>query len=163
MGVLERISQFLNRILVWMGGVFLVAMVILTCADVVLRIVWVPIRGSVELVALFGSIVTAFALGYTQMRRGHVSVDVLITLFSKKTKRVLNIINGTICMIFFAIAAWRITIWATVLWKTGELTETLRIIYYPFAYGVGLACAVLSLVFLTDLLKALFPEKEDEK
>jgi hypothetical protein len=31
----------------------------------------------------------------------------------------------------------------------------LQIIYYPFAYGVALGCAVLSLVFLIDFLKLL--------
>ena len=43
---------------------------------------------------------------------------------------------------------------------TGEVTETLRIIYYPFTYAVALGCFVLALVMLTDLLKSLIPKKE---
>jgi TRAP-type C4-dicarboxylate transport system permease small subunit len=163
MEVLERITKFLNRVLMVIAGLFLVAMVGLTCADIFCRLFWVPILGSVELVALFGSVVTAFALGYTQMRRGHIWVDVLINFFPEKVKRVLNIINCLVCMAFFALVAWRITVWSTTLVETGELTETLRVIYYPFSYAVALGCAVLALVFLTDGLKSLIFPKENEK
>ncbi len=163
MEILERITKFLNQVLLVLAGVFLVAMVSLTCADIISRLLWVPILGSVELVALFGSVVTAFALGYTQLRRGHISVDVLISLFPNRVKRILNIINSLVCMGFFAIVAWRITVWSTTLVSTGELTETLTVIYYPFSYAVALGCAVLSLVFLTDCLKSMISPKENEK
>jgi hypothetical protein len=66
-------------------------------------------------------------------------------------------------MIFFAIVAWQIAKYGTILLRTGEVTETLRIVYYPFAYGVALGCASLSLVFLSDFLKSALPETEGEK
>jgi hypothetical protein len=66
-------------------------------------------------------------------------------------------------MVFFAIVSWQIAKYATTLVKTGEITETLRIVYYPFTYGVALGCAVLSLVFLSDLLGSLFRKAGDEK
>jgi TRAP-type C4-dicarboxylate transport system permease small subunit len=160
MDFLDRVSRFLNRAMVWVAGFFMIAMVVLTCSDVFLRLVWVPIRGSVELVAYFSAIVTAFALGFTQMRKGHTSVDVVVNLFSDRVKRVLGSVNSLICMAFFAIAAWRIAKWSTTIWNAGEVSETLRIIFYPFSYGVALGCAVLSLVFLTELLRSLRPQKE---
>ncbi len=163
MDFLDRISRFLNRILIWIAGLSMVTMVLLTCSDVLLRLVWVPIRGSVELVGYFSAIVTAFALGYTQMRRGHTSVDVVVNLFPDKVKRALSGINSLICMAFFALAAWQIAKWSTTIWETGEVSETLRVIFYPFSYGVALGCAVLSLVFLTELVKSLRPQKEGEK
>ena len=163
MEMLERFTKFLNQVLLVIAGVFLVAMVGLTCADILCRLVWVPILGTVELVALFGSVVTAFALGYTQLRRGHIWVDVLIGFFPEGVKRIINITNSLICMVFFAIVAWRIMVWSGTLLRTGELTETLRIIYYPFSYGAALGCAVLSLVFLTEGLKSVVSRKEGEK
>jgi TRAP-type C4-dicarboxylate transport system permease small subunit len=102
-----------------------------------------------------GAIVTAFALGYTQLKRTHVAVDILVLRFSKRTQSVLNGINALICMVFFAVVAWQIAKYGATLWRTGEVTETLRIVYYPFTYGVALGCAVLSLVFLTDFLKCV--------
>lgn len=162
MEVLDRVSDFLNRLLTWIGGFFLVGMIVLTCSNILFRLVWVPIRGTFELMGFFGAIVTAFALGYTQKRRGHIAVDVLINTFSKKTRKVINIINHTICFSFFSVAAWQIAIKATNLLNTGEVTETLRIIYYPFTYGVAFGCAILSLVLFVDLIRSVIPKKEDK-
>ena len=163
MVVLDKVSRFLNQVLIWIAGCFLVIMIILTCANIFLRLIWVPVRGTFELMGYFGAIVTAFSLGYTQIRRGHIAVDILVAGFSEKTQRILNGINCFICMIFFAIVAWQIGKYATTLWKTGEVTETLHIIYYPFTYCVALGCAIISLVFLTDFLKSVLQKKEGEK
>ena len=159
MNLLNKISRFLNRTLVWMAGMFLVAMVLLTCSNIFLRLVWTPVRGTFELMGFFGAIVVAFSLGYTQIKRGHVAVDILVTQFSKKTRRILDSINYFICMIFFAATAWQIAKWGTNLRQTGEVTETLRIIFYPFTYGVAFGCIVLALVLLIDLLNLFVEEK----
>jgi TRAP-type C4-dicarboxylate transport system permease small subunit len=163
MRVLDKITQMLNNILVWIACCFLGTMIILTCANIFLRLVWLPVRGTFELMGYFGAIITAFALGYTQLAKGHIAVDVVVIGFSKKTQRFLNALNCLICVIFFALVTWQIASYATTLRETGELTETLHIIYYPFTYGVAFGCAVLSLVFLTELLKSLIPKEEDEK
>jgi TRAP-type C4-dicarboxylate transport system permease small subunit len=162
MRTLERVTQFLNQLLIRVAGCILGMMILLTCANIFLRIVWVPIKGTFELMGYCGAVIMAFALGYTQIGRGHIAVDVLVLRFSHRTRRILMGINAFICTIFFAIVTWQIAKYATTLWKTGELTETLRIIYYPFVYSVALGCATLSLVFLTDLLRSFF-QKEDEQ
>ena len=161
MEFLDKISRLLNQVLIGVAGSFLIAMILLACANIFLRLVWVPIRGTFELMGYFGAIVTAFALGYTQIRRGHIAVDILVRLFSRRTRRILNGLNCFICMIFFALVSKQIAEYATTLRETGEVTETLHIIYHPFTYGVALGCAILSLVFLTDFLKAVFKKQED--
>ncbi len=163
MGFLESFCKLVNQILIWIAGFFLVAMTLLTCANIFLRMISGPIRGTYELMGYFGAIVTAFALGYTQIRKGHISVDILVLGFSAKTQRVLHGINNLVCMIFFSVAAWQIAKYANILRETGEVTETLLIIYYPFTYGASIGCAALSLVFLTELLKALFKPREEEQ
>ena len=163
MTVLDKLNQYLNRMLVFIGGVFLVSMVVLTCANIIFRLTWVPIRGTYELMGFFGALVTAFALGHTQLKKGHIAVDVLINTFSQKTKRILNAVNSAICLIFFGIAAWQIAVKATTLMNTGEITETLRIIYYPFTYAVAFGCLVLVLVLLTDLISVFMSPKEDRR
>lgn len=163
MRILDSVTRFLTQLLTWLAGVFLVGMILLTCANISCRLFWVPIRGTFELMGFFGAIVATFSLGYTQIRRGHVAVDVLVNTFSEKPRAVLNMINDAICLVFFIIAAWQITEKATTLMRTGEVTETLRIIYYPFTYAVAFGCLVLSLVFLTELLRAIFPEEKGGK
>jgi TRAP-type C4-dicarboxylate transport system permease small subunit len=159
-GYLEKVSILLHRLFLLVGGIALAGMIFLTCANIFLRAIWAPVKGTYELMGFFGAIVTAFALGYTQVKRGHVGIDLVVNQFSPRTRKILNGINYFICMIFFALASWQIAKWATTLWETGEITETLRIIYFPFTYGVALGCAVLSLVLLTDLLKLFVQDKD---
>jgi TRAP-type C4-dicarboxylate transport system permease small subunit len=157
--LLEKISGLLNKLLTLLGGIFLVGMIVLTCANILSRLVWVPITGTFEMMGFFGAIVTAFALGYTQVKKGHIAVDVLVNRFSDKTKKVLSLINNTICGLFFLIAAWQIAVKATTLMKTGEVTETLQVIYYPFTYAVAFGCLVLSLTQITEIIRVCMPEE----
>jgi len=161
MSFLNKFALTLNRLLMAIGCGLLMVMIFLTCANIFLRAIWVPIPGTYELMGYFGAVLTAFALGYTQIRRGHIAVDLVVMGFSPRIQKILEGINAFICMAFFGLVAWRITRFGTTLWQTGEVTETLRIVYYPFVYGVALGCATLSLIFLTNLIESLIPAKEE--
>ncbi len=160
--ILTKITETLNRMLTFLAGFILIVMVLLTCANIVFRLFWVPISGTYELMGFSGAMLTAFALAYTQVKKGHIAVDVLVNVFQPKTRWVLAAVNNGMCFVFFILAAWQLTIKANTLRTTGEVTETLRIIYYPFTYMVALGCAVLALVLLTDFLRQLIPMKESE-
>jgi uncharacterized membrane protein len=64
-------------------------------------------------------------------------------------------------MIFSILAAWQIGKLAHNLMATGEVSETLRIFYYPFAYGVAVGFVLLVFVFFVELLKAFQPTDEE--
>ena len=155
MVVLEKISNLLNQALLWIAGLFLVAMITITGANIVIRLFWLPIRGTFELMGYFGAVVTAFALGYTQTKRGHIAVDIVVLRFSEKTQRILQAVNHLVCAVFFIIVTGQVFKYATTLRETGEVTETLQIIYYPFTYAVALGCLILAFTFLVDFLKSL--------
>jgi TRAP-type C4-dicarboxylate transport system permease small subunit len=65
-------------------------------------------------------------------------------------------------MIFFALVAWQVFVFATTIWKRSETSETLRIIYYPFVYAVAFCCALLALVLFIDFVKLLALEKGEK-
>lgn len=153
MEMLEKLTLKLNRILITIAGCFLIGMILLTCANIFLRIVWVPVRGTFELMGFFGAVVAAFALGFTQLSRGHIAVDILFRSFSGRTVRILTGLNNLICGLFFTVVAWQLAEKGNILRETGEVTETLRMIYYPFTYGVAVGCGFLSLVFVRDLIR----------
>lgn len=162
MDALDKIVRVLNQVLMGIAGIILGAMITLTCANIFLRIVWVPVKGTFELMGYGSAVIMAFALGMTQTKRGHIAVDILVQRFPKSTQRILRGINCITCTLFFALVSWQITKYATTLLKTGEVTETLRIIYYPFTYGVALGCATLSLVFFTEFIQSFFRKAEDK-
>ncbi len=161
MQVLQRFTERLTTFLIWIAGFFLGVMVLLTCANIFFRFVWVPVKGSVELVGYFGAVTTAFALGYTLLEKGHTAVDLFTLKYSKRTQRIIGAINSLICMIFFGIVFYQIVNYATILFRTGQVSETLQIIYYPFTYAVAFGFAVLVLALLTEFLKNFLEEEDD--
>jgi TRAP-type C4-dicarboxylate transport system permease small subunit len=160
MELLSRINKYVNMALTLTGGAFLVGMILLTCANIFIRQIFVPIPGTFELMGYAGAVVTAFALGYTQFTNGHISVDVLVNAYPKPLKRLVTVVNTGVCGVFFGLAAWHVMQKALTLMRVGELSETLRIIYYPFTLAVAFGCLILCLALFTDFLKALFSPKE---
>ena len=159
MRIVEKISRGLSVFFLWSAGIFMVAMILLTCANILSRLVCVPIKGTFELMGFFGAVATAFALGYTQVKKAHIAVDILVNRFPSKIRTLLDGINYFICSLFFGVAGWQLARWAGTIRETGEVTETLRIVYYPFTYGVALGCILLALVLFVDFLN-LFSEKD---
>ena len=161
-GCLERMSRILNSLLIAIAGFFLVAMMSLACANVALRSFGIPIKGTFELMGLFGAVIAAFALAKTQIQRQHIAVDVLIRVFPSKVKRILCVIKYLIGTTFFVLAAWQTGRLGTNLWEVHELSETLRMVYFPFVYAVSLGCVMIALVLLIELLKVLNGEGEKD-
>jgi len=146
--------------MVILGGVAVLALMVLATGNVTLRIFQAPFRGTYEIVGFLGAIVIAFALGYTQQKKNHIVVDILTERFSKQTNRILDAINYFVTMIFFAIIAWQIAVWGNKLVAGGEVSETLKIIFYPFVYAVALGFAVFSFTLLVDFLQTIINRKE---
>lgn len=160
MGSLEKLSAFLNKILMIVGSVAVLALMSLATVNVCLRFFFsAPYRGAYELVGFFGAIVIAFALGYTQKKKGHIVVDILTEKFPKRVNRVLDGVNYFVTTIFFGVVSWQVFVWGMKISKSGEVSETLKIIFHPFVYAVGLGFAVFSLTLMIDFLKSFTAEE----
>lgn len=155
LAVLDRVSTLLSRWFSWIGGIALVALTGIACANMLMRPLGTPITGAYELVGFFGALVVALSLGYAQITRSHISVDILAARYSKKTIRVMNVISSLISTLFFVLVGWQTAVYASTIWKRGETSETLRMVYHPFVYVVALCCLLLALVLFVDFLKSL--------
>lgn len=160
--ILDNIDFVLRKILVSIAAAFLLAMLLLTCANIVMRKFGVPIPGTFELTGLFGAIVGTAALGYTQKKKENIAVDIVVNHFPKKLKLIAAIINDTACAAFSSLAAWQITKIGLRHIASGEVTETLRIIAYPFIFMTAAGFAALGFVFIIDLLKNFAPKGEQQ-
>ncbi|HEX7523939.1 MAG TPA: TRAP transporter small permease [Candidatus Deferrimicrobium sp.] len=157
---LERVSELLRRVLMIAAGVSLLALTLLATMNVALRIFQVPVGGTYEVVSFLGAIVTAGALGYTQKRKDHIVVDILSDKFPAKVKRVLDQVSYALLLVFFSIVSWQTFVYARRLMQTGEMSETLRIAYYPFVFLVSLGFAALALTVFLDLIETVWTREE---
>ncbi len=157
---LERFSDLLRRGLMIAGGVSLLALTLLATMNVALRILQVPMSGTYEVVSFLGAIVTAGALGYTQKRKDHIVVDILSGTFPAKVQRALDRVSYAIILVFFSVVSWQTFVYGKRLLRTGELSETLKIAYYPFVFLVSIGFAVLALTIFLDLIESVWAREE---
>ena len=161
MNTLERVNVFLNRILMILGSVAVLALMSLATVNVILRFFFsAPYRGAYEVVGFLGAIVIAFALGFTQKKKNHIVVDILTERFPKRVNRVLDGINYFVTTIFFGIVSWQVFVWGMKISRSGEVSETIKIIFHPFIYCVVFGFAVFSLTLMIDFLKNLQAKEE---
>ncbi|MHB9061666.1 MAG: TRAP transporter small permease, partial [Desulfobacteria bacterium] len=106
------------------------------------------------------AIVTAGALGYTQKRKDHIVVDILSDTFPAPVKRILDRVSWIMILVFFSIVSWQTFVYGKRLMLTGELSETLKIAYYPFVFLVGIGFAVLALTSFLDLVESVWTREE---
>ena len=150
----DRFNSLLNRGLAIVAGTSLVAMVLVTVGEMVLRMFGKPMAGTVETIGWLSATTTAFALGYTQIHQGHVSID----LFTRRLGPLWQVaVSGLVYLastMLFVIVTWNVFRHAGVLRETGSLSETMKVIVYPWVYLVSLGCAGLTLALIGDLLKS---------
>ncbi len=143
------ISRFLNAI----AGIALAFLMCLTICDVILRFFKRPIVGAYELVGFSGAVVIGFSTPLTSWIRQHIFVDFLILKFSQKARNVFNIATRCLVIALFLLVGWNMFKYAGDLRRTGEVSLTLQMPFYPIAYGVGICFFVLCLVFVCDIIK----------
>lgn len=160
MKFLEKIENFLNWIFMLIGGLAVLALMILATGNVVLRIFHAPFRGTYEIVGFLGAVVIGCALGYTQKRKDHIVVDILTEKFPKKVNRLLDAVNYLITTIFFAIVSWQTYVYGMRIWSSGELSETLKLPFHPFVLTVAFSFALLTLVLIMDFFRTIMDRKE---
>jgi TRAP-type C4-dicarboxylate transport system permease small subunit len=146
---IKGISRFLNAI----AGISLTFLMLLTITDVILRGFRSPVPGTYEVVAFAGAVVIGFSMPLTSWLRGHIFVDFFILKFSQKGRDIFNIATRCLVIVLFFLIGWNMIKYAMDLQKSGEVSPTLQMPFYPVAYGVGVCCFVQCLVLVCDIVK----------
>jgi TRAP-type C4-dicarboxylate transport system permease small subunit len=158
-GFLDKVrglSRFLNVI----AGISLTFLMFLTVMDVILRSLRRPIVGTYELVAFSGAVVIGFAVPLTSWVRGHIFVDFFILRFSQRVRNIFNLTTRCLVIVLFFLIGWNMIKYGMDLQRSGEVSLTLQMPFYPVAYGVGVCCFVQCLVMICDILKIVGGEYE---
>ncbi len=96
-----------------LGGLLLVAIVLLTGTSVVLDLLYAaPIPGDFELVEM-GCAVAAFSfLPYCQLQRGHINVDLFTARAPHWFKRSMSALSSALLLLLALLLLWRMSLGA---------------------------------------------------
>ncbi|MDI6755866.1 MAG: TRAP transporter small permease [Thermodesulfobacteriota bacterium] len=156
LGIIFRLSKWANVT----AGVTLTFMMLLTVTDVILRSMGNPIVGTFEIVAFAGAVVIGFSLPFTSWVRGHIYVDFFVQKFSPPIRKLFHAATRVLGIGLFWMIGWNLMIMGTDLLKSGEVSPTLQMPFYPIVYGIGICCFVQTLVLLADIVKVFRDQYE---
>ncbi len=152
---LDRFINLLSYRFNWIAAGAIVAMMLLTSTDVILRLFRHPIPGTYEIVGLLGAVVIAFSLAYTSIEKGHIAVEFLVQKFPRNVQLFITAINDLLSTFLFGLIAWQSILYASDLKQSGEVSLTLQAPIYPFIYGIAAGCGLLCFVLILEFLKSL--------
>ena len=135
------------------AGITLAFMMLVTFTDVVMRIFGRPIVGTMEIISFCGAVVIGFAIPYSSWMEVHVYVDLLTQKLTPRSRAILKTFTKSVGSLFFLFVAFNFVRYGMTLMRTGEVSPSFKIPYYPITFGLAVSCFLESLTLFCDLVK----------
>jgi TRAP-type C4-dicarboxylate transport system permease small subunit len=147
---LERVTSFLGTV----GTGCILALMILTTADVVLRyILGIPLKGAYEISEILMLSSVFLGMAYTQLFHEHINADFLVSRLSKHTNLVTETVLLLPALLIYGLLAWQGAIFFMDSLRTGEYRwGLLRIPLWPARLMVPLGASFLCLRFIGEMV-----------
>jgi TRAP-type C4-dicarboxylate transport system permease small subunit len=154
----SKIIDSVAHVMTWIGVGIIMSMMVLTCADVLLRYLGHPIRGAYDITCVLGSATFALPIAYSCTKGYQVACD---SIFRRAPRTVRAVIDSIVCLFSIgttALIAWRLSALAHDLYSKGRGTDTILIPLAPFVYTAALGFFVYCLTLLAEHFQALKKE-----
>ena len=157
---IERYNRRLSDWFEWLAFLALFVMMAITCVDVVgAKVFRWPLPGSIESVQLAQTVAIAFGTSMALIFGRHIQVEFFVKLLPRRLAAVIISVILLLGLGLFIVLVWRLAALGYLLQTSGDYSATIHIPYYPFAYGIALACIPVCVVFLLEFLKSLKKRK----
>lgn len=153
MGDLARPVRKLASVMNGIAACSIAAMTLLICTDVILRLFGRPILGAYDIVTLLLATASGFALAETSIKRGHVAVELLVTMLSSRLKLILYLVTQVLSIALFVVIAYESVRLGRSLWEAGEVSMTVKIPFFPVLFGISLCAFMVCVVLLIALVR----------
>ena len=147
--VLEPCYQALRwvvRALAVVSGASLMAMVLVTTADVILRKFNLSMTGAYDLVKIAAAVTVAAALPYTTAIKGHVAIEYFFHKLGRRGRAAVVALMRLGGMTLFSLLAWGCVDYGNSLRLKGEVSTTLQLPIFWVPYVLALSCALVVLI-----------------
>jgi TRAP-type C4-dicarboxylate transport system permease small subunit len=156
MRVMSRWADRLGVWWEWAGVAGVVVMVAVTCLDVLgAKLFLMPVPGATEIISLAQVTTMAFAVAATQRHRGHISVEMFVTGMNPRLRSLTRAFTAFLGLTLFSVLVVEAVRLGNEYLRAGEVTATVRIPFYPFAYLFGMALVPMAMMLLVDLVGAV--------
>ena len=122
-GGIKAASNTLHRI----GNIVLMIVMLLTAADVILRLFARPILGAFDITEYLMAILVSFSLAYCSLNKGHVSVDFIMRLLNVRVQEVIDIFTTFASFVLLVFISWQTILQMFAQYTTGVTSSVLPI------------------------------------
>lgn len=150
------VYKFLNSLtsaLKGLSAACLTAMMALTVADIIGRVIGRPLLGAVEITGFLATLLLAFVMPYGHREKVHIGVDILTRKLRGATAAAVEAATGAVSTVLFGFLARQSYLYAQTLQQSGERSMTLQWPTHVFVYALAVSFAVLTLVQLADVVR----------
>jgi TRAP-type C4-dicarboxylate transport system permease small subunit len=146
---MRKIIHVWNRIGIWISGITLFLMMVLTATDVFARYVLNhALTGTNDLMELMMVIIIFLALSDTASAEGHIVVEVVTSQLSLPKRLILKCTTFFASGIVAAAMAWRLGANGLYTFKHVEITPVLEISKAPFISLSAIGCGMLAIALI---------------
>jgi TRAP-type C4-dicarboxylate transport system permease small subunit len=151
---MEVLTNLLRRLVVVLAGVAglsLMAMVLVTTVDVILRKFGHPLLGAYDMAKIAAALTIACGLPYTTAIKGHVAVEFFQHKLGRRGRVMADTGIRVVILGLFGVFTWQLIRYGTRLWRSGEVSMTMQLPVFWVPYVMAFSCAVVVLVTLYHL------------
>lgn len=151
------VVKYINQGLGALAIIFILLMIVSTVADVTGRYLFnSPIMGTVELNRTLLVFTVFFTLGYTQLKKQHIRVEMILDRFPPIPRIVIDGLWVLMAMVFMGLVTYGSSIVAYKATLTGEYeTGIINFPMWPGRIGLALGCLALTLQYLTEVIQTI--------
>lgn len=142
----HRGLRTLVKALAVVAGVSLMLMVLVTSAEVVLRIFRLSLTGAYDIVKIAAAITIAAALPYTTAIKGHVAIEYFFHKLGRRGRMVVDALMRLCGMALFTLLAWGCVDYGNSLRAKGEVSMTLQLPIFWVPYVLAFSCGLVVLI-----------------
>lgn len=133
------------------AAVGIVTMMLVTCAEVILRIFRVPLTGVIDLVCVAAAVTAAAAIPYTTACKGHVAIEYFFQKLSRPGRIIVDTFVRICVVLLFGFLTVECVSYGMSLKARGQVTPTLQMPDFWVPYVLAASCAVVCLVTVYHL------------
>lgn len=154
--IIRRGLHALIRVVLWVAELALGLAALTVIINVFGRYVFkTPLKGAVEIVQLLLVIIVYFSVAYTEVRKGHVTMDEVVGHFPRWIKLILTSIMYFAAGVFILIMGWQS--WILAVEHTQPVLRVTDVLHLPIAPVVFVMAIGMVLFGLELLLNAFSP------
>lgn len=148
----EPVTRIANKV----GGIILFLMIVVTFVDVFARYVFsAPLPGRTEATEIGMVILVYFAVAYTYLQGGHVSIDMVVNYLPKTGKKIAIAVSSLLAIGVLLLVSWQSIEYALRVRATGLVAPVLGIPIFPWVFFVSAGCMLFLVLVARDFLNNL--------